>query len=186
MFSRSVGEESCREVKERSVGEECWERSVVEIEKCWRRELQRRVVAKCWRRVWRKECCGERSVGEECPQGRWLQRFLVVVELTPLEEILDVLRVGVYQPWSQKDATDTKKRNYMANLHSGSWVVHVSLGSSTRRIFRIFVLATRRLRMQKSSEVQCISYMRMTPSMSRTAHLRIIKTHLVSFFPMPG
>ena len=49
--------------------------------------------------LWRKvgeECCGERSVGEECPQGRLLQRFAVAVELTlRLQEMLDALRVGV-------------------------------------------------------------------------------------------
>ena len=38
-----------------------------------KRASEKRVVKKCcrkwWRRVWRKKCCGERSVGEECRVG---------------------------------------------------------------------------------------------------------------------
>ena len=89
---RSVVETCRREVLETSVGEERWRRELRFVgeecrrEKCGEEVLEKRVersvAEKCWRRVWTKECCGERSVGEKCPPGKWLQRFAVVVELT--------------------------------------------------------------------------------------------------------
>ena len=42
--------------------------------------LEKRVAEKGM--LWRKECCGGRSVGEECPRGRSLQRLAEAVELT--------------------------------------------------------------------------------------------------------
>lgn len=48
--------------------------------------LEKRVAEKFCTEVLQRsvgeECCGESSVGEECPQDRLLQRFAVSVELT--------------------------------------------------------------------------------------------------------
>ena len=97
MLEKSVVEKCCSDMLERS-GEEPWRRELRSVEECfrekcckdvsekgvvekccgklWRRVLEKRVVEKRGRRVWRKECW------RRAPQGRWLQRFAVVVELT--------------------------------------------------------------------------------------------------------
>ena len=79
MLETSVGEERWR--RELRFGGEEW-RSEKCCEEVLEKRVERSVAEKCWRRVWTKECCGERSVGEKCPQGKWLQRFAAVVELT--------------------------------------------------------------------------------------------------------
>ena len=59
--------------------EKCWRRVFV-VEKCCREVLEKSVVERGV--LWRKECCGEKSVGGECSQSGLLQRFAVAVEPT--------------------------------------------------------------------------------------------------------